>query len=264
MGCGASGLEIRVEELVIGYGRERISGPLSFSLKGPALVQVLGPNGAGKTTLLRTILGLIPPLKGHVYINGVDVTGNPSRAGKLAGYVPQLAWSGTNFPLTAWEAVEMVYLLHSRKWPRLFPGSGVKRVVENVLGKVGLPPAKWFKDIRFLSGGEKQRVMIARALVADQPVLLMDEPFSAVDPAGRASLAKLVAGLAEEKLVVVTSHDPMLLLEWTDKIILINRSFFAIGAPEEVLTLENTRRVYGEAAIPVTHHIHISDQHVPG
>ena len=256
-----SGPEIRVEDLVIGYPGEEISGPLSFTIRGPGLVQVLGPNGAGKTTLLRTILGLLPPLRGRVYINGVEVTGRPSRAGKLAGYVPQLAGATIGFPLTAWEAVEMVYLIRTRPWPRLWAGRSERDRVASMLSKVGLPREKWNRDIRELSGGERQRVMIARALISDPPVLLMDEPLSAVDPAGRASLARLIAGLAEEKLVIVTSHDPMLLLRWTKRIILMNRRLFFEGAPEEVLTLENTRTVYGEAAIPVVRHVHISDQH---
>jgi len=254
--------QVEGESLVIGYGEERVGGPYSFLLDGPGLVQILGPNGAGKTTLLRTMLGLIPPLEGRVYINGIDVTGSPSRAGRLAGYVPQLANASINYPLTAWEAVEMVYMLYVKKWPRLALPGREEKIVARALSRVGLPKSKWFEDVRKLSGGEKQRVMIARALVVDPPILFMDEPLSAVDPAGRASLARTIAELAQTKLVIVTSHDPMLLLEWTKKVILMNRDIFILGDPREVLTLENARLVYGEAAIPVTRHIHISDQHL--
>ncbi|OYT51552.1 hypothetical protein B6U66_03810 [Candidatus Bathyarchaeota archaeon ex4484_135] len=88
---------------------------------------------------------------------------------------------------------------------------------------------------------------------------MMDEPLSAVDPLGRAELAEHIGRLAEEKLIIVTSHDPTLLLPYTETIILLNRSFYIIGRPEEILTLENLTKVYGRSAIAVQGHVHICD-----
>ena len=106
-----------------------------------------------------------------------------------------------------------------------------------------------------------QRVLIARALVHDPQILLMDEPLSAVDPRGRAELARLIGGLGEEKLVIVTSHDPALLLEYTRSIILLNRRVVAVGPPSELLRIELLRKVYGGAAIILEPHVHICDSH---
>ncbi len=253
---------IKIVGLTVGYGEEVILENVNLEFRGPGLVQILGPNGAGKTTLLRTILGLIKPLKGRIYINGIDVTGSPGKAGSNIGYVPQLFITGHNpYPVTAWEFVESSLLLHKR-WPRLFITLEDRHRIEYILGRVGLPGEAWHKSLWNLSGGQRQRVLIARALIHDPGILVMDEPLSAVDPAGRAELARLIGELAKEKLVVVTSHDPMLLLKYTNIVVLLNRRLYMYGRPEEVLTLENTRRIYGEAAIPVREHVHISDAHI--
>ncbi len=253
---------IKIVELTVGYGNEIILENINLEFRGPGLIQVLGPNGAGKTTLLRTILGLIKPLKGRIYINDVDVTGSPGKAGSNIGYVPQLFITGHNpYPVTAWEFVESSLLLHKR-WPRLFILLKDRKRIEYILERVGLQKDAWHKSLWNLSGGQRQRVLIARALIHDPDILVMDEPLSAVDPAGRAELAKLIGELAREKLVVVTSHDPMLLLKYTSMVVLLNRRLYMYGRPEEILTLENTRKIYGEAAIPVREHIHISDAHI--
>lgn len=253
---------IEVKDLVIGYNGRALSSKLNFKLRGPALVQILGPNGAGKTTLLKTLLGLLKPIEGKVFINGVEVT-NPEKAGIYIGYVPQLIMGSGHYPVTAWELVSTLYSMRKKKWPRLRLSKNEVDLLREVFAKVGLGPDIWNKNFWSLSGGERQRVLIARAIVHNPSILLMDEPLSAVDPVGKAELAKLIIDLSREKLVLVTSHDPMLLLEYTDIIILINRKIFIMGSPDEVLTLENTKLVYGEAAIPVAKHVHISDHHLP-
>jgi zinc/manganese transport system ATP-binding protein len=137
----------------------------------------------------------------------------------------------------------------------------VDALVEASLRAVGLQPDAWFKPLRSLSGGQRQRAFIARALVHDPPILLMDEPFSAVDPRGRVELAELIASLARSRLVVVTSHDPMLLLEYTDLIVLVNRRLVAVGDPHTVLREDVLAEVYGAAILRVRDHVHISDEH---
>jgi len=254
--------EIAVENLTAGYGDEVIIENISFKIKGPALVQILGPNGAGKTTLLKAILGLIQPMQGRVVINGVDVTGRPEKAGLFVGYVPQLAIAEfSKYPITAWELVESSLLMHKKKWPRLFTRIEDRRRVEEALTTVGLPREFWKENIWHLSGGQRQRVLIARALVHDPPILVMDEPFSAVDPAGRIDLVQVIAELSKRKLVISTCHDPELLLSYTNTIILLNRKVFKIGKPEELLRIEEMKEIYGEAAILMHNHIHICDFH---
>lgn len=255
---------IRVERLTVGYGKEIILENMDLEFKGYGVVQILGPNGAGKTTLLKTILGLIKPLKGKVYVNRIEVTGKPEKAGPHIGYVPQLFTpSVMTFPVTPWELVESSLLLYRKRWPRILVDINVRKRVEEVLKLVGLPKDTWDKSLWELSGGQRQRVLIARALVHDPPILIMDEPLAAVDPAGRAEIAALIGLLSEKKLVVTSSHDPMLLLQYTKQVVLLNRRIYIAGKPKEVLTLENTRKIYGESVIPVKDHVHISDAHIP-
>lgn len=256
--------EVKVVDLTVGYGAEIVLEDMNLEFKGHGIVQVLGPNGAGKTTLLKSILGLIKPIKGRIYINGVDVTGSPEKAGVHVGYVPQIfSPSTTTYPVTPWELVESSLLLYRKQWPRLLAGRYAKRRVEEVLRLVGLPEEVWDKSIWELSGGQRQRVLIARALVHDPPILVMDEPLVSVDPAGRVGIAVLIGLLSEKKLIITSSHDPMLLLPYTKQIVMLNRRIYIVGKPEEVLTLENARKIYGESAIFVREHVHISDAHIP-
>lgn len=248
---------VEARGLEVGYDSHIVLRGVDLRLEGPALVQVLGPNGAGKTTLLRALLGLVKPRRGRVLINGVDVTGRPEKAGRYAGYVPQLPPGGHHYPVTAWELVETECRIRCRGRDR----SWVRERVEEALRQVGLPRSAWSTPIGRLSGGQRQRVFIARALVHNPPALFMDEPFSAVDPAGKVSLAHLVAEMAEKRLVVVTSHDPMLLMEHTSLIVLVNRGIVAAGPPEEVLRPEVLSKVYGGAVLLVESHPHIVDEH---
>ena len=250
-----------VENLTVRLGYEVILSHLSLELKGPSLIQIIGPNGAGKTTLLRTILGLIRPVSGRVAVDGVDITARPDKVGCLIGYVPQLMPFDKHFPLTAWEIVLNSLLLHRRRWPRIFARKEDIRDVRNVLRLVDLPEDRWHKCFFELSGGERQRVLLARALVYDPKILLLDEPLSAVDPLGKVELATIIGELAEKKLIIVTSHDPILLLPYTDQIILLNRSYCVIGKPDEILTLEVLRNVYGESVVLLEGQVHISDEH---
>jgi zinc/manganese transport system ATP-binding protein len=246
---------IHIENIVVKYGDFIALEVDRLDFYGPGLIQVLGPNGAGKTTLLRTILGLIRPYRGRVEICGIDVTGNPRQAGICTGYVPQILSTALHYPLTPWELV--FYELRLRRLLR------DKAQIVEALRRVGLPEKTWNKPLRDLSGGQRQRAFIARAIAYDPPILLMDEPFSAVDPAGRAELAKLVGELSESRLVIVTSHDPMLLLKYTKEIILVNKRIVAVGPPNTVLRKEILEKVYGGSIMWIEKHIHISDSHVP-
>lgn len=256
-------VKLVVDRITVVLGSEVVLENVEFEVSGPGLVQVLGPNGAGKTTLFNTILGLVKPVKGRILVDGVDVTGNPRLVGKYVGYVQQFAGVGLEFPITALELVAGAYLLRQQKPPRLFKRkTALKRALE-VLRKVGLEEHVLNKPLAQLSGGQRQRAFIARALVFDPPILIMDEPFSAVDPHGRVELAKMVGELAKEKLVIISSHDPTLLIEYTSKVLLLNRRVIAFGDPDEVLREDTLRKVYGSAVHVYAAHVHISDSCPP-
>ena len=254
-------LEVRLEGVRVRLNGEDILSDLSVRFVGPSLIQIIGPNGAGKTTLLRTNLGIIKPASGRVYVNGFDVTGRPDVVGKLVGYVPQLTQFECPFPITAWEVVLNSYMLHKKRWPRIRASVDAIEAVERALEMVELPRSRWNKIFSELSGGERQRVLLARALVYDPKILLLDEPLSAVDPVGKVDIATLIGKLAEEKLVILTSHDPVMMLPYTDRVLLLNRSFYAMGDVEDVLKIDVLRKVYGESALQVNGHVHISDEH---
>ncbi|MET1160573.1 MAG: metal ABC transporter ATP-binding protein [Thermoprotei archaeon] len=252
-----------LEDITVKLGGEIILKDLSIEFRGYGLIQVLGPNGAGKTTLLRTIAGFIKPVRGNVFINGVNVTGDPHKAGKFVGYVPQITnIHEINYPVTLYEMVSCCYILKS-KWPRLPVSRSLRKHIERVLLELGLSPDKWSKNVAELSGGERQRGYIARALVLDPPVLVMDEPFSNIDPEGRVEIAKLIADLSIKKIVIVSSHDPTILLPYTSKILLLNRQVYYYGNPEEVMRREVLEKIYGKAITSITEkHYHIHDSHI--
>lgn len=253
---------VSIEELTISYGSNLAVEDVTLRFEGPGLVLILGPNGAGKTTLLKAILGLLSPVKGRVLVNGVDVSGRPDKAGRYVGYVPQLFLAGSRYPVTPWELVESSLLLYRRRWPRVFAGVKDRESIAGTLKLVGLHEDSWFKSLWSLSGGQRQRVLIARALVHNPPILVLDEPLSAVDPAGKVSLARFISKLSSAKLVIVTSHDPTLFLPYTKTVVLLNKRVYGAGRPEEVLTLENARLVYGDAAVLVREYVHISNGHI--
>ncbi|MBC7266723.1 MAG: ABC transporter ATP-binding protein [Coriobacteriia bacterium] len=194
---------IEIVGLTKSYGEHRAIDGLDLRIETGELTVLLGPSGAGKTTVLRCINRLIEPTSGRILVDGVDAsTLDPVELRRSMGYVIQNVGLFPN--MTIRENVAAV--------PRLL-GWDKKRTaerVEEMLDAVGLDPARYGpKYPRQLSGGEAQRVGVARALAADPPVLLMDEPFGAVDPLTRERLQKLMRDLQRrlKKTVVFVTHD---------------------------------------------------------
>lgn len=255
---------LRVVDLSIGYLRPIVEG-MNVVFPENTLTQIIGANGSGKTTLIKTLIGILKPLKGKVFLYEEDVTGSPGRIGKYVGYVPQIFTpSYFPYPTSVGELIESSYLLYRKKWPRTFSSSDVGKRVEEVLDLVELDRSVKNKSFWELSGGEKQRVLIARALVHKPKILILDEPFSSVDPAGRVSLASTIIKLlrSESTTVIMSSHDPTLLLQNTDNILLLGNGKWFFGPPEDVLRKEILKEVYGEAITIHEAHVHIHDYHV--
>lgn len=249
---------IAVEGLSVRYGTETILSNESFELHGPGLFLVIGPNGAGKTTLFKAILGLLK-VEGSVYINGVDVTGDPERAGRFAGYVPQLGIMEISFPVSARDLIESAFILRKGSL-----SSGISReeklLVESLIARLGLEGVAE-KPFSELSGGMKQRVMLARALASDPQILIMDEPIAAIDPGYRSSIIGFLEEASREKLVLISSHDPALFIKTAKMVIALNRGIVAMGPPEEVLNIEVMSRVYGRTVVLVDKCLHVVDYH---
>jgi zinc/manganese transport system ATP-binding protein len=252
------GLEIDLLDLRVKRDSTLVFDGLNLEFKGPGLIQVIGPNGAGKTTLFLTMLGLIKPVKGRVIYDGVDVTGRPEMLRGKVGYMPQVFDVDFNTPFTVWELVDCCFRMH-KPWPRLLVRDYA--AVSEALAKVGLGRDVWHKRISDLSGGERQRVFLARALVFDPEMLVLDEPLANIDPNGRAVMAEIIGGLSRDKLVIVSSHDPGIMLKWTTRILILNKNSYAYGKPEEVLTPEVLSKFYGFGWEVVEKRVQIYDFH---
>jgi len=220
---------------------------------------IIGPNGAGKTTFFKTLVGLIKPVRGDVIINGEKATGNPRITGRYIGYVPQLSQVNRDFPITGREFVESSVLLRMRP-PRLRVPRWVRDRVSELSAELGL---EGFidKPISELSGGQVQRLMIARAVVPGTPILLMDEPISAIDPRGKIGIIRFIEKLSRDHLVFLTTHDPAVFRDKADVLIVFYRGIKAMGKPSDVLKPEVLREIYGEMVIPVKECVHVVDTH---
>ncbi|MEM0036679.1 MAG: metal ABC transporter ATP-binding protein [Candidatus Korarchaeum sp.] len=247
---------VYAEELSVRYGDEVIFSRETFELAGPGLFLVIGPNGAGKTTLFRALLGLVK-VEGEVYMNGVKVTGDPEGAGRFVGYVPQLSLIDFPFPISTKEFIESaIALRRGILTRRVLDGGTLKSLIRDLgLGEFIEKP------FQQLSGGQKQRALLARALISDPPILMMDEPLTAIDPAGREFLIRMLFELSQRKLLLVSSHDPTLFLERAKVILALNRGIVAMGSPEEVINEEVMKRVYGRNVVLIERCLHVVDYH---
>ncbi|HYH04749.1 MAG TPA: ATP-binding cassette domain-containing protein [Bacillota bacterium] len=214
---------IEIEDLSAGYGHSLVLRNLYLKLQLGEVVGITGCNGAGKTTLLKVILGLIRPEKGSVTIQGRTLASEPDRswARKQIGYVPQLAISG-KLPISVHDAALM------GRWGTSYgyfkkPNRADREKVTLTLTEVGLAQ-KEYHDVRCLSGGEQQKLAIARALVRDAAILLLDEPTTYLDRNTQADLVGLLEAIRNKRkmTVIVISHDPLYLGRLAKRIFLID------------------------------------------
>ena len=243
---------IVVNKLTVGGEKPRLVVD-DFAVEGPGLIQLLGPNGSGKTSMIRAILGLERNFTGSVSLCEVNVTRHPELAGRFAAYLPQDAPSRTpSIPLTVREMLEIA--LEARG---VDVGNGLREIKA-----LGLNDNLLDVPLSRLSGGLRQRVYLARALATGRPILFLDEPFSSLDPEARVVAAKRILEVARERLVVVSSHDPQLLIEGTDLVVLLSKGrVVAVGPPEDVLVVDVLREVYGDLVVEMHGHVHIGEGH---
>jgi ABC-type Mn2+/Zn2+ transport system ATPase subunit len=218
---------IAIDHLQAGYKGYRVLHDINLCLAAGRSVGIAGPNGAGKTTLFKVLLGLLPPMAGGVTIMGRPLATEKDRfwARRQVGYVPQQSLPG-RLPVSVRDAVLM------GRWGVSFgffrkPADADWQVVRETLSEVDLTH-KERCDCRDLSGGEQQKVAIARALVRQAPILLLDEPTSYLDRASRAELIALLGRITRQRrLTVVTiSHDAVHLNEISESILTLEKGTF--------------------------------------
>jgi ABC-type Mn2+/Zn2+ transport system ATPase subunit len=224
---------IAIRDLTAGYQNTPILKKLSLVIKQGESIGIAGPNGAGKTTLFRVILGMIPKMQGEIRILGRDLKSRQDRAWvrRQIGYVPQQSIPG-KLPVSVFDAVLM------GRWGKSFrfacrPDSGDREVVKTKLSQVGLGH-KAGNDCRSLSGGEQQKISIARALVREAKILLLDEPTTYLDRESRNEITALIQKIRVEQdlAMIVISHDPVHLHAMTDRVYLMNDGYLRTDTNE--------------------------------
>lgn len=234
---GQSGLSIR--NLRKSYKKRLVIRDVSMELGRGEVVALLGPNGSGKTTCFYSIAGLVTPEGGHVLIDGRDVTNLPMyRRAKLGiGYLPQemSIFRGLNVEDNILAILQISEKDRLKRRDRL----------EDLLSEFSIEHLRRAPSLA-LSGGERRRVEIARALAANPKYLLLDEPFAGVDPIAVAEIRSLVADLKNRGIgVLITDHNVREALEIVDRAyILHDGKVLMSGTTDEVVRDENVRRVY--------------------
>ena len=230
---------LSVYDMTVAYYRKPVVWDVSFDVPPGKLVGIVGPNGAGKSTLLKAIMDLIPRTSGRVQVFGQSFAENRHRV----GYVPQRESVDWDFPVSALDVVAMG-LYRQLGWFRRVKREQRERALWG-LERVGIAELA-SRQISQLSGGQQQRTFLARALVQDADLYLMDEPFAAVDAATELAIVEVLRELQRAgKTVLVIHHDLQSVAAYFDMVLLLNMRVVAFGPTEEVFTTENLQKTYG-------------------
>ena len=236
---------LQVSDLAFGYGAQRIFSGISLELPKGQMVCIAGPNGTGKTTLVKCIAGIFRPQTGCVTIDGVDTRQiERKRLAGLLGYVPQNVSS--RFPATVFEMVLAGRRPHMGWRPS-------KKDLEITAAKIQQLQLEHLamRDMTSLSGGQAQKVMLARALAQETPYLLLDEPTSNLDVRHQLDILETISQLVRNKGlgVLVIIHDLNLAARYCDSIVMLHQGgVFCAGKPETVITAQTMADVYGVEA----------------
>ena len=228
---------LRAENIAKSYGGRQVVKEISLEVKQGEIIGLLGPNGAGKTTLFRVLLGVIPPNTGSIY----------KKPNLRIGYLPQKITVDPILPLSVNRMMNLT-------------GNFSNRQIENVLDETGVLSLK-NKPVYQLSGGEFQRVMLARTLLINPELLVLDEPVQGVDYMGESELYKLIGNLRNKHGcgVLMVSHDLHVVMASTDRVLCLNRHVCCEGEPEDVSQHPEYLRLFGldsGSALAVYSHHH--------
>ena len=233
---------ITVNELSFRYDKEWILKDISFDIQQGDYVGLIGPNGGGKTTLVKILLGLLKPTKGKVHCSCT----NKGHLGHRVGYVPQLMAEGMRiFPATVQEVVS-IHAFRKQKPDEETVAASLKRadvwkLRDQLIGE--------------LSGGQLQRVLIARALVGKPEILILDEPTLAIDMAGRNEFYQFLEELNDQGItIIMISHDIEAVAQQVKHVLCLNQTLICHGAPQDMVTDEGLQQLYGMKVKKVDHH----------
>jgi lipopolysaccharide export system ATP-binding protein len=230
---------LRAENIVKKYRKRTVVKGVSFDVKQGEIVGLLGPNGAGKTTSFYMIVGLIQPFSGNVFLDEENITKLPvyKRAKKGIGYLAQEASVFRNLSIEDNLKAVLEMTKYSKKYQ--------KEKMETLIEEFGLQHIRKSKGIQ-LSGGERRRTEIARALAIDPKFILLDEPFAGVDPIAVEDIQQIVVKLKEKNIgVLITDHNVHETLSITDRAyLLFEGDILKAGTAEELAADEIVKKVY--------------------
>ena len=216
---------VKLEDIWVHYDGSPALEGVNLAIERNDFLGIIGPNGSGKTTLLKVILGLLKPTRGKVTVLGQT----PEKGRKFIGYIAQYNLFDRNFPISIMDVVLMGRYGKAGLLRRYSKED--RRIADNALKTVGMLDYK-DRQIGKLSGGEQQRIFIARALVTEPKLLLLDEPTASVDPNMQAEFYELLEKLRQDMAIVLVTHDLSAVSTYVNKIACINRQLFYHGSKE--------------------------------
>lgn len=232
---------IELSGVSCGYGADDVIRDVALRVPAGQFVGLIGPSGAGKTTLLRAMLGLVPRVSGAVQLGGRSVS--PDRPPEAVGYVPQVETVDWNFPATVRDVVMMGRVRRMGLLP--WPSREDRRAASNILEQLGIGGLER-RHIRDLSGGQQQRAFLARALIGEPRILILDEPTASVDVKTRDDILHLLVELNRTGItIVMTTHELNAVAAHLPWVVCVNRGIVAQGPPGRVFTAPILSRTFG-------------------
>ena len=238
---------IKVNNLSFAYGKHIVFENLNFEIESPTVLSILGPNGIGKTTFIKCLLGLRKKTSGEILINGKDIDDYEKK--EYYSFVAYLKQGGKETSI--YTVVDTVLLgLASKINPLLKPKDSDIEKVYNILNELNIYHLK-DKYVSKLSGGEAQMVFMARALIREPEILILDEPESNLDYRNQLLMLDTIDRLKEKgKLIIFNTHYPEHALRYSNKVLMLNKSFgYRFGNTANIITKENIEETYKIKAV---------------
>ena len=233
-------MELHVDHLNFAYNRADVLSDINCQFRTGHFYSLIGPNGSGKSTLVRLLNRILKPRQGTVWLDGTSLENyRRKEIARLIGYVPQ---SGDRLaPLTVYDII----MLGRRPHLEWVPGGGDRQKVEEIINEFSLQHLA-LRHIHELSGGELQRVHIARALVQEPQILLLDEPTSSLDLRHQIEVMKLLRNISSKQgiTVIMAIHDLNLALRYSDCFVLLKNGRILSMGGAEVITEQNLKQLY--------------------